>query len=302
MDLRHLETFVRISELKSFTRAAEELYLTQPTVSKQIVDLERYFDIRLIDRTKRSVELTRAGELLLRYAKDFIYLKREVIEAMANFKGLKKGAIHIGASNIPGIYILPGVLNSFRERFPEIVIRMTISDSKDIMVRVEQGELDIGFVGAKDDARKLEYKKFLDDTIIMVAPGAFPDSIDMKDLGNYPLIARETGSGTRKAFDTALRKLNAEAAAGLRVTVELTDTEAIKELLKNGMGMAYISRMAVHEELTKGILKILRIPGFSGIKRSFFIVTKKGKTVLPQAKALVDTIESLKKNLLAGTS
>jgi DNA-binding transcriptional LysR family regulator len=106
MNLRHLETFVKIGQLKSFTRAGEELHLTQPTVSKQMVDLEKFFDIRLIDRTKRGLAFTRAGEILFKYAKEFLALQEETISAIAAFKGLKRGNIRIGASNIPGGYIL----------------------------------------------------------------------------------------------------------------------------------------------------------------------------------------------------
>jgi len=126
MDLRHLETFVKIAELSSFTKAAEELYITQPTVSKQIVDLEAYFGVRLIDRTKRQVILTRAGEILLKYGKDFMALRKETIDAIDAFKGLKKGLVIVGASNIPGVYILPQVLKAFRENYSGIRIKLII--------------------------------------------------------------------------------------------------------------------------------------------------------------------------------
>ncbi len=300
MDLRHLETFVRIAELKSFTKAAEDLYLTQPTVSKQIVDLERFFGIRLIDRTKRSVELTGAGAILFKYAKDFMELKKELIQTIADFKGLKNGAIHLGASNIPGIYILPKVIKSFKEKYGDITLRMTISDSGDVITRTEQGQMDVGFVGAKDETRKLDYKKFLEDTIVMVGPNSYPDTIRPIDLKAYPFIIREPGSGTRRSFETALKKLDVESPGRMNVVAELTDTVAIKELVKNGMGMAYISRMAVAEDLAAGRLKLLRLAEFSGVKRSFFIVTRKGKTMLPQVRALIDTIDALKKASLLG--
>jgi DNA-binding transcriptional LysR family regulator len=299
VDLRHFETFVRTAELRSFTKAADDLCLTQPTVSKQIVDLERYFEIRLIDRTKRNVELTRAGEILFKYAKDFLDLKKELVQAIADFRGLKSGFINLGASNIPGIYIIPKVLNRFKATYGGISLRMTISDSLDIMSRVERGEIDIGCVGARDEARGLDFRKFLDDTIIIVAPSSnFPESISLGDLSKYPLITREPGSGTRKSFEAALRRVRSDSATGLNVAAELTDTEAIKVLVRNGMGMAYISRMAVAEDLDRGTLKVMNVAGFSGIRRSFFIVTRKGKTVLPHVRAFIETMNSMKKDLL----
>src|SRR3974377_2430955 len=105
MNIRHLETFLKIVELKSFTKAGEMLHLTQPTISKQMVDLEAAFDVRFIDRTKRGLALTRAGEILLRYAKDFLALRDETVAAIAAFKGLQRGNIRMGASNIPGVYV-----------------------------------------------------------------------------------------------------------------------------------------------------------------------------------------------------
>ncbi len=296
MDLRHLETFVKIAELKSFTKAAEEMYLTQPTVSKQIVDLERYFGVKLIDRTKRTVTLTKAGEILFRYAKDFLSLKKETIDAIAAFKGLQEGDITVGASNIPGVYILPGLLHIFKQQYNNIRFRLIIADSKEIIRKMEEGEIDIGFVGAKYETKKIEYKKFLEDTIVMIAPPSFPGTINIKQLKNYPLIMREPGSGTRNHFESSLKKLKVDVLPELQIVAELTDTEAIKEAVKNGMGISYISKMAIVHELANNNLKCLNIEGLPNIARSLYIVTKKGKTISPQVKALLDIIDKWRKH------
>ncbi|MEI6152463.1 MAG: selenium metabolism-associated LysR family transcriptional regulator [Deltaproteobacteria bacterium] len=296
MELRHLEAFVKIAELKSFSKAAEELFLTQPTVSKQIIDLENYFKIKLFDRTKRSVSLTRAGDLLLRYAKAFISLKKEMVEAIDAFKGLKAGSILVGASSIPGIYIIPQALNIFKQKYDGIKVKLIVSDSKEIIGKMEHGEIDIGFVGAKDVSKNLNYKKLFDDTIVIAAPKNFPGSVAIKDLKDYPIIIREAGSGTRDCFDSALRRLHIDITDSLKVVAELTDTEAIKEAVKHGLGMTYISSMAIESEVKKGSVKIIHIDGLKELKRSFFIITKKGKTILPHVKALMDTIDTWRKN------
>lgn len=296
MELRHLEAFVKIAELKSFSKAAEELFLTQPTVSKQIIDLENYFKIKLFDRTKRSVSLTRAGDLLLRYAKAFISLKKEMVEAIDAFKGLKAGSILVGASSIPGIYIIPQALNIFKQKYDGIKVKLIVSDSKEIIGKMEHGEIDIGFVGAKDVSKNLNYKKLFDDTIVIAAPKSFPGSVAIKDLKDYPIIIREAGSGTRDCFDSALRRLHIDITDSLKVVAELTDTEAIKEAVKHGLGMTYISSMAIESEVKKGAVKIMHIDGLKELKRSFFIITKKGKTILPHVKALMDTIDTWRKN------
>jgi len=290
MNIQHLETFVRIIELKSFTKAADELCLTQPTVSKQIVDLERFFQVRLIDRTKRGLSPTAAGEILLKYARDFLSLKREAIEAIAAFRGVRSGSLRLGASSVPGVYILPPMLKKFKERFAGVDLTLILSDSKDITGRVENGEVDVGFVGSREEAKKIVYTQFLEDNIIFVAPLDFPDYMSLEDLTRYPVLVREPGSGTRKCFETALKKRRIKPE-DLRVVGELGDTEAIKAAVRGGMGISYISNRAVREELDRGLLKLLTIEGFPGVKRSFYIITKKDRSMSPQAEAMLRIID-----------
>ena len=280
---------MRIIELRSFTKAAEELGLTQPTVSKQIVDLEQFFQVRLIDRTKRSLALTRAGEILFKHAKDFLSLKRETIDAMASFRGLKSGSLRLGASSIPGVYILPPILKAFKGRFGGVDLTLVLSDSQNITDRVENGDVDIGFVGSREETKRIAYKQFLEDSIIFIAPLDFPEAIDIHDIAKYPLLVREPGSGTRKCFETALLKRHLKPE-DLHVVGELGDTEAIKAAVREGMGISYISNRAVREELSRGLLKVLSVKGFPGVKRSFYIITKKGRSTSPQTEALLRII------------
>ena len=295
MNLRHLETFVKIVELKSFTKAGEELHLTQPTVSKQMVDLERYFDVRLIDRTKRGLALTRAGEILFKYARDFLALQEETQAAIASFKGLKRGTIRVGASSIPGVYVLPPVLKRFREAYEGVQISLVISDTKGILDKLEQGDLDIGFVGAKDETRKISYQSFLDDIIVFVAPPDYPDTIRLEELHEQPLLVREAGSGTRRCFDAAMKKKGV-GPADLRVVAELGDTQAIKQAVKEGMGVAYLSWRAITEELERKTVKVLKVEGLPGVKRSFYTALKRGRSQSPHVEALLKTIHEWRRN------
>lgn len=296
MELRHIETFLKIAELKSFTRAADELCITQPTVSKQIVDLERFFDVRLIDRTKRTVTLTRAGEILLQYAIDIINLKKDTIEAIASFRGLKKGKMTLGASTIPGIYIMPRLLSAFKKNYAGINFELVISDTKDIIEKMENGLLDIGMVGAKNETSKIDFRKLIDDTIVFIAPPDFSDTLTLAQLVECPLIARERGSGTRNTLEASLVKLKDFRKRKLSIVAELSDNEAIKQAVMNGMGMAYISRIAVAGEVAAGALKEVRIQGLPEIKRSFFTITRKGKTILPHVKVLMEIIDKWRKH------
>ncbi|MHB8109117.1 MAG: selenium metabolism-associated LysR family transcriptional regulator [Syntrophorhabdaceae bacterium] len=296
MELRHIETFLKIAELKSFTRAADELCITQPTVSKQIVDLERFFDVRLIDRTKRTVTLTRAGEILLQYALDIVSLKKDTIEAIASFRGLKKGKMTLGASTIPGIYIMPRLLSDFKKRHAGIDLELVIADTKDVIEKMENGFLDVGIVGSKYETAKIEFKKLIDDVIVFVAPPDFPDTMDLSRFREMPLIARERGSGTRNSVESALAKVKDLNKKRLNIVAELSDNEAIKQAVMNGLGMAYISKLAVAREMGEGTFKKVTIEGIPEIRRSFFVITRKGKAVLPQVKVLLEIIDKWRRH------
>jgi LysR family transcriptional regulator, transcriptional activator of the cysJI operon len=286
---------VKIIELRSFTKAAEELYLTQPTVSKQIADLENFFHTKLIDRTKRTVGLTGAGEILFHYAKAFLSLKKEAIDAIAAFQGLKTGALRIGASSVPGVYILPAMLKIYKEMFPAIEVSLFLSDSREITGRVETGDLDIGFVGSREETTKICYRLFFEDNIVFVAPHDFPDTIDFLDLTTYPIVVREPGSGTRKCFEAALKRRHMRPR-DLRVVGELGDTEAIKAAVRTGMAFSYISDRAIGEELASHAFKLLQVRGFPGVKRRFFVISKRGKSLSPQSEALIKIIDEWRRN------
>jgi DNA-binding transcriptional LysR family regulator len=296
MELRLLETFLKIAELKSFTRAADELCITQPTVSKQIVDLEHFFDVRLIDRTKRVVTLTKAGELLYQYAREMVNLKKDTIEAIASFKGLKKGKLTLGASTIPGIYIMPRLLSEFKKRYAGINFELIIADTREIIENMENGSLDLGIVGSKNETAKIEFRKLIDDTIIFIGPPDSPGSITLQQFRETPLIARERGSGTRNTVEVSLAKIRGLEKDRLNMVAEFSDNEAIKNAVMSGMGMAYISELAVLGLLRDGLVKKLTIDGIPPIKRSFFIITRKGKTILPQVQVLMEIIDTWRKH------
>jgi DNA-binding transcriptional LysR family regulator len=295
MNLRHLETFVKIAEMKSFTKASEELSLTQPTVSKQVLDLEQALKVRLMDRTKRSVALTRAGEILLRYAKEFLALQKEVLGAMEAYRGLKEGVLSVGASNVPGVYILPRILRAFRTQFEGIRVIMKISDSAEVTAMVDQGDLDMGFVGAMDRKKKVTYRAFLEDLIVMIGPPDYPDSISMDRLKEIPLLSREKGSGTRRCFEAALKE-GGIALDAMKTAVELGSTEAVKEAVREGMGIAYVSKRAIDEEVARGHVKIISVQGMAPARRSFYVINRKGRSLSPQAQALLKIIGEWRQN------
>lgn len=296
MELRLLETFLKIAELKSFTRAADELYITQPTASKQIVDLENFFNVKLIDRTKRTVTLTKAGEILHQYALEMVSLKKDTIDAIASFRGLKRGKMTLGASTIPGIYIMPRLLSDFKKRYEGIKFELIIADTKEIVEKMENGFLDFGIVGSRTETGKIDFKKLIDDTIVFIGPPDLPGRITIEQFRQTPLIARERGSATRNTVESALTRIRGLDRDRLNIVAELSDNEAIKQAVMSGMGTAYISSLAVGGLIRDGMVKKITVEGLPEIKRSFFAITRKGKTILPQVKVLIEIIDKWRKH------
>jgi DNA-binding transcriptional LysR family regulator len=188
--------------------------------------------------------------------------------------------------------VLPEILNTFRAFHDGIHIKLIVSDSKEIMNKMGLGEIDVGFVGTKDETKKLDYRKLLDDTMVIIAPGDYPDRMTIHELRDYPFIMREQGSGTRNSFQLALKKVGMNPVADLQIVAELTDTEAIKEAVKNGMGISCISKMAVNGDLAQRRLKVVEVEGMVSLKRSLYLITRRGRTLLPQVKALIDIIDT----------
>ena len=210
IDFRHLETFCRVAALKSFSRAADDLFLTQPTVSGHILSLERSLSLRLFDRTGREIRLTKAGEIFLQYASKILTVRKDLLNALSDFSQGIRGELSLGASTIPGEYLLPGLMGDFKREHPRFTLSLKISDTKDIVQELLQGHIEFGMIGAKVDHPSLHYEKFQEDEIIVIAPSDHPltrkRSVGFEDLLKEPWIIREEGSGTQMTVERVLRK------------------------------------------------------------------------------------------------
>ncbi|MGH7373243.1 MAG: selenium metabolism-associated LysR family transcriptional regulator, partial [Candidatus Rokuibacteriota bacterium] len=250
MDLRQLEIFVKVAELGSFSRAAEALFLTQPTVSEHIRTLEDELGVRLLDRLGRGAAVTKGGALLLSHAQRMLALAREARQAMESFQGRMSGELLVGASTIPGEYILPALIGRFKEKFPDIAITLLIGDSQAVTEWVAEGRAEIGVVGARSTHRGIEFRELMPDDIVLIVSSAHPwhgrKQVTLEELRGEPLLLRERGSGTRGALETALREAGADIAA-FRVVGEMGSTQAIKQAVKAGVGVSLVSRRAVEE-------------------------------------------------------
>ena len=201
MDLRRLEVFAKVYELKSFSRAAKESLLSQPTVSEHIRHLENLLEVQLFDRLGREVVPTRAGDILYKYARRMLNLRREAGRTLELYRGMTSGELELGGSTIPGEYILPPLIGRFKESFTDIRIKLVIADTMKIANMVLEGALELGVVGAKIKNNNLDFEQVFDDELVLaVSPDhhwAAHAAIDLTQLTGAPFIMREHGSGTR---------------------------------------------------------------------------------------------------------
>ena len=284
IDFRHLETFCRVAALKSFSRAADDLFLTQPTVSGHILSLERSLSLRLFDRTGREIRLTKAGEMFLRYASKILTVRKDLLNALSEFSQGIRGELSLGASTIPGEYLLPSLMGDFKREHPRFTLSLKISDTKDIVQELLQGHIEFGLIGAKVDHPSLLHEKFEEDEIIVIAPSGHPlsrkRSVGFEDLLKEPWIIREEGSGTQMTVERALRK-KGKSLKDFNVTIEMGSTSSVKEGVKAKLGLAFISRRAVEEELSRNLFTSITLDGLKSISRQIYIVSQRGRTVSP---------------------
>ncbi len=304
MDIRALEVFCKIVELKSFSRAAEAVYLTQPTVSGHIKVLEEFVGVKLLDRLGREVLPTKVGELLYGYAKQILALRNQAIQALGEYKGSLKGHLVIGGSNIPGEYFLPTLLATFKARYPEISITLRIAGSREIVRGVLEGTVELGAVGAKFDDGQLIYLKLLEDELVLALPPghawATKPVVALKELVEQPMILREVGSGSRKVFEDALHAAGLDSSA-LTVVAELGSTEAIRQALKSGAGVSVISLRAIQDDLDRGTLRTVPLEGIR-LTRDFFLVYHKNRSRSPLCEAFANfLLESVSSKAAGGS-
>ncbi len=288
VDLRKLEALVAVVETGSFSKAAEKIYLTQPTISGHIKSLEDYFGLKLFDRHTRSVKPTRAGKILYQYAKKLLLTYREMEREMAYFKGEKTGRLDLGGSTIPGQYILPFLIADFRQAYPGISVFVKVGDTEEIIEQVKNGDLEVGMVGAQEEDKELTFEPCCEDEIVLIGPSTpdTPEKISLKELKTLPLIARELGSGTWRTVLQALERKSL-GLDRLKIVAEMGSTEAVKQAVRAGLGFGFVSRRAVEKDLSQNRLQIIPVEDLQ-ITRSFFMVYPARRTLSPPALAFLN--------------
>ena len=294
MDLRRLEVFAKVAELGSFSRAAEALFLTQPTVSEHIRALELEVDLPLLDRLGRGTTPTPAGRVLLEYARRMLKLAEEARQALDHFQGRMIGTLVVGGSTIPGEYVLPALMGQFKAKYPDIAITLRVGSSRQVSEWVDEGRVELGVVGARPALRALNARELMTDELVVVVPAGHPwagrKTVGLVDVRSEPLIVREPGSGSREALERALREAGTDLDA-FRVAGEIGSTQAIKQAVRAGVGITIISKRAVEDECRAGLVHCVKVRDLK-VARSFYLVTHRERTRSPLAEAFVAFVES----------
>lgn len=297
MDIHQLKVFAAVYKNRSFSRASEALHLTQPTISNHIKTLEDEFGCKLFDRLGRSIIPTKEAEVLYTHALEIITKAETIDEAIREIKKDLTGKIIIGASTIPGVYLMPRMMTEFRKKYPEISFQIQISDSRGILESIARHDLLLGIVGAKLGNDQIHYIPFVEDQLIVIAsPSKVKEkSLPLKKLTDYPLVLREEGSGTRRETEKFLESKGLPSGK-FQIAGIFGSTDAVKQAVKAGLGISILSKFAVADELEHGILQEITLTDLQ-MRRRFYIVVHKKRTLPKAYEIFLEHILTESKNL-----
>ena len=275
---RRLQVFSTVARLLSFTKAADVLHMTQPAVTFQIRQLEEYFNTRLFDRTHNRITLTVAGELVKSHADLIIAQYGEMDNEVRKLTGDVLGPLVIGASTTIGQYVIPRVLGDYQAKFPEVTMRLYVTNTLGVIHMVENNEIDIGIVEGPINNKNLVTEVCWQDELLLVTPPdhalAGPEPVRPDQIMQYPFISREEGSGTRQVISEYLTE-NKLSFSDMILAMEFGSSESIKSAVAAGLGISILSIATLDKELSLGLLEQTSLT--PSLKRPFTIVYQKQK-------------------------
>ena len=289
MTIRQLEVFLGVAQAKSFSRAAERIRLSQPTLSEHIRELEEELGVRLFVRHPRSVSLTEAGRIFGDYVTRVVATLAAGRQALAELNGLRHGSLVVGASTTPGTYVLPALIARFRDAYPGITVALRIANSRIVEERVRDGDVDVAVIGGHmlGPGERCVDAGIVDELqLIVSAKHQVGGTISRAKLAREPLLIREEGSATRQVTERALR----EAGITVRPTMELDHTETIKRAVMAGLGIAFVSRYAIEDEVRARRLRLVTVERLK-IRRHFHVIHDERRPLSASARAFVDFLE-----------
>ncbi|MFW5454094.1 LysR family transcriptional regulator [Thioalkalivibrio sulfidiphilus] len=290
VSLRQLRTFETVARLKSFSRAAEEMHVTQPTVSKQIRLLQEEIGLPLFDQIGKKIFLTEAGERLYVACVDWFETWGRFEQTIADLKGIKQGRLRIAAVTTTQ-YFMPRLLGPFCAQYPGIDIALEVVNRDRLLERLAHNQDDLYVMGVPPDELDIEREPFMENPLVVLAPAAHPMArrkrIPYADLANEPFVMRERGSGTRLAVERVFQEWNVP----LKIKMELGSNEAIKQAVAGGLGLAILSQSTLRLDPSQNEVTVLNVRGFP-IKRYWYVVRPRDKRLSIVANAFLDFLRT----------
>lgn len=291
MDFHQLFIFTKVVEQQSFSKAAEEVFLSQSTVSSHIQSLEKQLTLRLFDRKGRDVIVTSHGERLYHWAQQLLQLKeRALLDLNENTYDIR-GPVRIAASSVPGSYIIPEMMKRFHHDYPNVVFHLHTSSSKTVITKVLNRSVDFGILGQKCNFDQLCYFPIQKEKLVLITPNDMhlPKKVTFQDFVHYPLIMRDADSGTQTMINKLLRKNNMTKNE-LHIVAYTDSEDSLIQLVKKGLGIAIVSEISAKEYEAKQFIQMCELTDFAE-ERYFYLVYHQNKTLSIPAKLFIQSIK-----------
>lgn len=289
MDFKQIEAFMNVAKFKSFSKAADAIFLSQPTISAHISSLEDELGVPLFNRNGKEISLTPSGSVFLEYAANLINTRDNAVLKLNSFSTAIKGSLTIASSTTPCRFILPRFIKSFHKIYNKVNYNIKEGSSTNVLNMIISGEGDIGFVGETINDKRIQFIKIAHDNLIAISNiSTLPTNISLDLFLKQDFILREKGSATRNAFKTFLEKSKIPLGE-INIIAEVNSLEAVLQFVKFGLGVSIISEAACEDYINAGIIKKHNIENVN-IKRDIYMVTFKNRIMTPQGKAFYEHI------------
>lgn len=295
MDIKQLEVFVAVAKHKSFSKAARELFLTQPTVSSHIQNLESEMKTVLLNRNNKTITLTDSGNILYNHAIVILNDCKKAVYDIKEYSGRIEGSLNIVCSSIPETYIFPKFLSNFCDRYPNITFTINHCNSNLVIPEILSERVTFGIVGSKLKHPHIEYSDFINDELLLICPNDCKldvdqdGYIDIENLKKLTFLMRKEGSGTRNVI---VKTLNSSPVtfSSLKVRANVESNDAIIQMVKEGLGCSFVSQISVQDMIDRNELKGYRIKGYK-FDRNFYFLFSKKKVFTPTEKKFLEFFE-----------
>mgnify|MGYP004447291339 FL=1 len=283
MDFKQIEAFVNVVKYRSFSKAADAMFFTQPTISTHVSNLELELGTKLLDRKGRTIELTPQGNVFYKFAIEMVNARERAIDAIEGAAHELGGTLEIQTSSVPGATFVPEVLADFGKEYPDVQYYVSLSDTQEVIENLSDRRGEIGFIGSKPQTRSFESLKVFSDSAVLLSNKSLGlgEKVSIKDVATLPLIWRESGSATRKAFEEAVAE-NGIDRASIRVVGLFDDLVSIFRGVESGLGVSVVSRRVAEAFASENIM-ISDISEFSE-NRDFYMINLKNVSLSPLAE------------------